>query len=91
MTVYVFGRPMPSEELADPFSRAFLSFVRESFPDFVPTTYEAARAFIDKELLKPEGQRDLRRAICLLVVVKIPDDQDSDLHARTWSRPHLLD
>jgi hypothetical protein len=64
---------MPSEELADPSSRAFLSFVRESFPDFVPTTYETAKAFIDKELLKPEGQRDLRRAICLLMVVKIPD------------------
>jgi len=42
----------------------------------VPTTYETAQAFIDKELLKPEKQRDLYRAICLLLVVKIPDDQD---------------
>jgi hypothetical protein len=37
------------------------STLRENFTNLVPTTYEVAKAYLDQELLKPEGQRDLLR------------------------------
>jgi hypothetical protein len=42
----------------------------------LPTTYEAAKAYLDEELLKPKGQRDIPREMCMLIVSDVPDDQD---------------
>jgi hypothetical protein len=53
-----------------------LSTIRKIPMNLVPTTYETAKEYLDQELLKPEGERDLPREMCMLVVSDIPDDQD---------------
>ena len=35
----------------------------------MPTTYEASKAYLDEEILKPEGQRDLTREMCMIWAV----------------------
>ena len=52
---------MPSGTLSDGLREIASSTLRENFTNLVPTTYEAAKAYLDQELLKPEGQRDLLR------------------------------
>lgn len=74
MTFYAFGRPCRT--LPDSFKKISFDIVRRNFSNLIPTTYEASRAYLDQELLKPEGQRDLRSEMCMLTVTKIPGDQD---------------
>lgn len=50
--------------------------VDTSLQNLVPTTYEASEAYLARERLKPKAQQDLRREICMLNVVSIPDGQD---------------
>jgi hypothetical protein len=42
----------------------------------VPTTYEASKAYLDEEILKPEGQRDLTREMCMIMALKLPKGRD---------------
>lgn len=49
--------------------------VREHFENLTPTTYEASRAYLDEEVKKPEGARDLLREMCMILAVSLPKDQ----------------
>lgn len=42
----------------------------------MPTTFEASKAYLDQELLKEEGQRDIPRELCMLIVANVPGGQD---------------
>ncbi|KZP08165.1 hypothetical protein FIBSPDRAFT_939130 [Athelia psychrophila] len=48
----------------------------QNVKDLIPTTYEASKAYLDEERLKPDGQRDLHREMCMIFVLGIPDEQD---------------
>jgi hypothetical protein len=72
---------VPSGTLSDGLREIACYTLRENFTNLVPTTYEVAKAYLDQELLKPEGQRDLLREMCMLIVLKIPNDQDLALIA----------
>jgi hypothetical protein len=48
----------------------------ENFTGFVPTTYEAARAYLDEQIKKPAGQRHLHREQCVMVVAHLPENQN---------------
>jgi hypothetical protein len=53
-----------------------LTTARQQFNNIVPTTYEASKSYLDEEILKPEGQRDLRREMCMIIVMTIPKNQE---------------
>lgn len=67
---------MPNEAVRPEIKDKILTTVQTKLPNLAPTTYEAAKAYLDQEVLKQEGERDLTREMCMLVVMKIPDDQD---------------
>ena len=49
----------------------------QKFPTkLVPTTYEAAKIYLDEELLKPKGQQDLTHKMCMLIISDVPNNQD---------------
>jgi hypothetical protein len=58
------------------FTDTVLSTAKERINNIVPTTYEASKAYLNKEILKPEGQRDLHREMCMLVVMAIPKNEE---------------
>jgi hypothetical protein len=47
--------------------------VQQQCSNLTPTTYEASKLYLDQELKKPKGQRDLTREMCMLTVLKIPE------------------
>ena len=55
--------------------------VQEKCPNLVPTTYEASKAYLDEEKLKPEGQRDLTREMCMILALKVPKGRTTILKA----------
>jgi hypothetical protein len=69
---YVLGKKLPDAEMCQILSEALPNVLRY-VENFVPTTYEAAQAFLHEELKKPKGQRDLRREMCVFVLVA-PED-----------------
>jgi hypothetical protein len=76
MTFYTLGLPLSSSRLPRAFFDTVLATARQHFNNIVPTTYEASKAYLDEESLKPKGQRDLRREMCMIIVMKIPDNQE---------------
>ena len=58
------------------FTDTVLATARQNFNNIVPTTYEASKAYLDEEILKPKGQRDLRREMCMIIVMGLPGDED---------------
>lgn len=52
-----------------------IEVVKENLPNHVPTTWEAIQAEAEEELAKPEGERKLSRAMCLILVAKVPKGQ----------------
>jgi len=76
MTFYALGGRVPSGTLPGAFKKTVYTTLKEHFTNLVPTTYDASKAYLDQELLKPKGQRDLHREMCMLIVMQIPKDQD---------------
>lgn len=66
---------MPSGVLPKTFTDTVIATAQQRFTNIVPTTYEAAKAYLDEEILKPEGQRDLRREMCMIFVMGV-DNED---------------
>ena len=76
MAFYRLGQCVPSGVLPRAFTDTVLATARQHFNNIVPTTYEAAKAYVDEEILKPKGQRDLRREMCMIIVMGIPGNED---------------
>jgi hypothetical protein len=57
-------------------SEQLFAAAHENLPNLVPTTYEASMAYIDQERLKPSDQQDLTREMCMVIVMKIPEDRE---------------
>jgi hypothetical protein len=49
-----------------------------------PTTYEAAVAFLQEELKKPENEQDLHREICVMAVLAVPKNQKVAFMHKTY-------
>ncbi|KAF8346442.1 hypothetical protein F5887DRAFT_961991 [Amanita rubescens] len=73
-TFYAFGERL--DTLPSEIEAQLLAGVKEQFPNLVPTTYEASKAYLDEEILKPEGQRDLTREMCMIMPLKLPKGRD---------------
>lgn len=66
ITFYVFGRQMPNNTASGQLQQIGWMAVDTNLPDLVPTTYEAAKSYIDQELLKLDDARDdVRREMCI--------------------------
>jgi hypothetical protein len=76
ITFYFLGRPVPNGTLPRAFSNTVLTTAKQNFNNVIPTTYEASKEYLDEEILKPKGQRDLRREMCMIVVTDIPGDSE---------------
>jgi len=76
MTFYSLGRCLSSGTLPSAFKKTVYATLKNQIANLVPTTYDASKAYLDQELLKPKGQRDLDREMCMLIVLQIPKDQD---------------
>lgn len=72
----MFGEPLTKKTASGALQEMGWMLVDKNFPTLVPTTYEVSKRYIEQELLKPQGQRNTRREMCLLYVAKIPDQQD---------------
>ena len=70
-TFYTFGERLDALS-SEVIKATILTKVQEQFPNLVPTTYEASKAYLDEEILKPEGQRDLTREMCMIWALKVP-------------------
>jgi hypothetical protein len=79
VTFYAFGELL--EGLGSEVKAQILRGVREQLPNLVPTTYEASKAYLDAEILKPEGQRDLTREMCMMMPLKLPKGRNISLKA----------
>jgi hypothetical protein len=66
---------VPSGTFPSAFAETVFTTMRKNFSNLVPTTYEASKTYLDKELLKPKDKQDLRREMGMLVVTGIPDNQ----------------
>jgi hypothetical protein len=55
-----------------------LTTAQQQFNNIVPTTYEASKSYLDEEILKPEGQQDIQREMCMImiIVMMIPNSQE---------------
>ncbi|KIM78595.1 hypothetical protein PILCRDRAFT_824224 [Piloderma croceum F 1598] len=76
VTFCALGRPVPSSSIPRDISDAAFEIAQQHFNNIVPTTYEASKEYLDEEMLKPKGQRDLRREMCMITVMEIPGNQD---------------
>ncbi|KDR77228.1 hypothetical protein GALMADRAFT_139239 [Galerina marginata CBS 339.88] len=76
LTLYLRGIPVPSGTFPKPFTDTILDTAKQNFSNIVPTTYEASKAYLDGEMLKPTGERNLRREMCMIIVVAVPKNQE---------------
>jgi hypothetical protein len=49
--------------------------IRNYIPNLVPTTYEASNAYLQEELKKPQGERNLLREMCMMIPLNLPKDR----------------
>jgi hypothetical protein len=49
--------------------------IRKYMPNLIPTTYEASNAYLQEELKKPKGKRDLLREMCMMIPLHLPKDR----------------
>jgi hypothetical protein len=76
VTFYALGRLALSSSIPRDISEAALEITQLYFNNIVPTTYKVSKEYLDEEMLKPKGQRDLRREMCVITVMEIPDNRD---------------
>ncbi|KAF8341751.1 hypothetical protein F5887DRAFT_976677 [Amanita rubescens] len=70
VTFYAFGERL--DTLGGKVEAQILARVQGEIPNLVPTTYEVSKAYLDNEILKPEGQRDLTREMCMIMALNLP-------------------
>jgi hypothetical protein len=75
MTWYAFGEKLPDGIISGSAEEEILAGVRAQFSNLEPTSYEASRAYLDSELRKPKGQRNLQREMCMIMVMGVPENQ----------------
>jgi len=76
LTWYACGRRLPAGTFtSDRLQSGALKRVQEVMPNLVPTTYEAADAYLREEHKKPKGKRDLLREMCAMLPVGLPKDR----------------
>ena len=75
MTWYACGQALPAGIFGDIFQNTALDHVKKTMPNLVPTTYEAADAYLREEYKKPEGERDLLREMCMIIPFSLPKDR----------------
>lgn len=74
MTWYASGQALPAGTMGEDFERMTLEYVRQYMPNVVPTTYDAADAYLREERKKPEGERDLLREMCVMIPLGLPKE-----------------
>ena len=75
MTWYACGQVLPGVGGDDDLQSEVLAHVEKCMPNLVPTTYEAADAYLREERKKPQGERDLLREMCVMVPLGLPEDR----------------
>ena len=75
MVWYACGQVLPSRMIGDELEKKAFDQVKKCMPSLVPTTYEAAEAYLLEELKKPEGGRNLLREMCLMLPMRLPKDR----------------
>jgi hypothetical protein len=78
-TFYAFGE-CPNA-LGSEVEAKIITRIQEQCLNLVPTTCEASKAYLDKEKLKPEGQQDLTREMCMIWALKVPKGRTTILKA----------
>lgn len=73
----MLGKPVPSGTFPKLFIDGVLAMAKQNLGNFVPTTYEASKAYLDEESSKP--LRNLYREMCMIIVADTPDDQEISL------------
>lgn len=66
------GENYPSLPVLD---KGALDTVKEQFPSYAPTTWEAIQAKKEQYLAKSDDERKRLRPICVMVVLKVPEGQ----------------
>jgi len=56
MTWYACGKVLPPGMLGDRFENSYLTHIRKTMPNLVPTTYEAAKAYLCEENEKSKAE-----------------------------------
>src|SRR6266542_1020846 len=79
MTWYACGHELPAGLLGDNFENLALNHIKETMPNLVPTTYEAASAYLRVELKKRKEKRDLHREMCMIIPLDLPTDRKVSL------------
>ena len=74
MTWYACGEALPVEFSGVGLDKMVLDYLKGPglIPNFAPTTYEAACSYLDEELKKPKGERDLLREMCVMMPLVLP-------------------
>ena len=78
MTWYSCGQLLPGGMPGD-LQSVTLNEVKKTLPNLVPTTYEAASAYLREERKKPEGEQDLLREMCVMIPLGLPKDRKVSL------------
>ena len=78
MTWYSWGQLLPAGMPGD-LESTTLNQVKKMMPNLVPTTYEAANAYLVEESKKPKGEQDLHREMCVMVPLCLPKDRKVNL------------
>ena len=79
MTWYACGKVLPPGMLGDRFESSYLTHIRKFMPNLIPTTYEAAQAYLREENEKPKAERDLLREMVMIVTLGLPKDRKTHL------------
>ena len=74
MTWYSCGQVLPTGMPGD-LQSVTLNQVKKTMPNLVPTTYEAASAYLREERKKPKGEQDLLREMCVMIPLGLPQDR----------------
>jgi hypothetical protein len=74
LTWYACGEALPAD-FGTGLNKMVLDHIKGFIPNFAPTTYEASRAYLDEEIKKPKGKRDLLREMCMVFPMTLPKDR----------------
>jgi hypothetical protein len=74
ITWYGFGERL-SGGIPSEFDEDMLKTLRVNFSNLAPTTYKAAKEYLDEELRKSGGARDLPLDMCMTIVLSSPENQ----------------
>lgn len=88
ITFYLFGERVTHKF---PYMQTIgWTLLDQNVKDLIPTTYEASKAYLEAQHLKPEGERDMHREMCMIFALAIPDDQDLLLVIESTSNVDML-